>query len=303
MRALCILAVLALSTTSSALQLPWYPDEVRLPELLVSGYNSDAVHRFDPVSGKSLGNFSNVPGAQGMTIGPDGLLYVCAEKIDTIKRFDLHMNKFVDDFVVDDPLTPMNEAGSLNGPTSILFNPGGDLLIGSFNNDRILRYDGSTGAFLGAFVTAKSGGLDGPDAGMTFGPGGDLFVPSFYSDEVLRYDGVTGDSLGAFISGGSGGLSRPRTVRFHRDGFVYVSSEGSNEILRYDFSGNFVEQFTSTVGPTGMDIGRHDGDLYVTSAGKNYVKQFAIGTGTLIAKPVINGNGLVDAGVFLYFVK
>jgi hypothetical protein len=34
----------------------------------------------------------------------------------------------------------------------------------SFNSNQVLRYNGQTGAFLGVFVTAGSGGLDGPTA-------------------------------------------------------------------------------------------------------------------------------------------
>ncbi len=42
----------------------------------------------------------------------------------------------------------------------------------------MLRYDGSTGAFLDVFVPAGSGGLDGP-LNATFGPDGNLYVGSF----------------------------------------------------------------------------------------------------------------------------
>jgi hypothetical protein len=37
----------------------------------------------------------------------------------------------------------------------------------------VLRYDGRTGAFLNAFVPARSGGLDGP-YGLGFGRDGNL---------------------------------------------------------------------------------------------------------------------------------
>ena len=39
-----------------------------------------------------------------------------------------------------------------------------DLLVLSNDTNEVLRYDGGTGAFLGAFVSAGSGGLDGPQA-------------------------------------------------------------------------------------------------------------------------------------------
>lgn len=280
-----------------------FVDEVRPPELLISGYNSDAVHRFDPVTGQLLGAYTNIPGAQAIVLGADGLLYICAEKIDVVMRFDPNTGQKVDDFIADDPLTPIKEAGPLDGPTSVVFGPGGDLYVASFENDRILRYDGRTGAFLGPFVEPQDGGLNGPDAGMTFGPGGDLYVPSYWTNEVLIYDGTSGAYKGDFASPGEGGLFRPRVVRFRRDGSCYVSSEGSNEILRFDHAGNFLDVFASTVTPTGMDFGRHDGDLYVTSATKSYIKQLEVPGGALLAKPLGNDNGIVDAGVFAYFIR
>ena len=38
--------------------------------------------------------------------------------------------------------------------------PGGDLLVSSFLSNQVLRYDGTTGAFVGNF--AQGGGLNGP---------------------------------------------------------------------------------------------------------------------------------------------
>ena len=48
-----------------------------------------------------------------------------------------------------------------------------ELLVSSNNTNEVLRYDRATGAFLGAFVTAGSGGLVGP-RGLAFGPDGAL---------------------------------------------------------------------------------------------------------------------------------
>src|SRR5262249_48393264 len=44
-----------------------------------------------------------------------------------------------------------------------------DLLIGDFDGDRVLRYDGLTGAFVDTFVPRHSGGLNQP-YGILFGP-------------------------------------------------------------------------------------------------------------------------------------
>ncbi len=83
-----------------------------------------------------------------------------------------------------------------------------ELFVGSVLSNEILRYNGRTGAFIDAFVTAGSGGLEKP-AGLVFGPDGNLYVGSVVTNEVLRYDGTTGAFIDAFVSAESGGLSRP----------------------------------------------------------------------------------------------
>ena len=78
-----------------------------------------------------------------------------------------------------------------------------ELLVGNVTTDQVLRYDGTTGAFLDAFVAAGSGGLDGPQ-GLVFGPDGALYVSSAATGQVLRYNGTTGAFLDAFVAAGSG---------------------------------------------------------------------------------------------------
>src|SRR3954447_14839238 len=62
------------------------------------------------------------------------------------------------------------------------------------------RLDLTTGAWLGAFVAAGSGGLTDPD-GMAFGHDGNLYVSSLFTHQVLRYDGRTGAFLGPLVTG------------------------------------------------------------------------------------------------------
>src|SRR5262245_55197758 len=87
----------------------------------------------------------------------------------------------------------------------------GDLLVGSQTNSpgsrSILRYNGTTGAFISAFVPSGSGGLNAP-RGMTFGPDGNLYVLNSDPTDnfnILRYDGTTGDFMDVFVSGGVDG--------------------------------------------------------------------------------------------------
>lgn len=112
-----------------------------------------------------------------------------------------------------------------------------ELLVASEGTDQVLRYDGSTGAFLNAFVAAGSGGLSRPEF-MIFGsgntiPGGGrvLYVTSALSNQVLRYNGLTGAFIDAFVTAGSGGLISPEGLAFGPDGNLYVASGLSNEVL------------------------------------------------------------------------
>ena len=84
---------------------------------------------------------------------------------------------------------PQSANGGLNRSSGLAWGPDGNLYVGSLNTDQVLRFDGTSGAFLGAFVSAGSGGLDGPAVqGLHFRPDGKLYVLSRDNAQVLRYD-------------------------------------------------------------------------------------------------------------------
>ena len=136
--------------------------------------------------------------------------------------------------------------------------------------DQSMRYQGN-------LVSALEGGLSNPYS-MVIGPDGNLYV-STKVNTILRYDLITGASLPAagksgaeFVSQGAGGLDSPRQVVFGPDGDLYVASEFTDSILRFDgVTGEPLgELVTSGSGglsrPRGLFFGP-DGYLYVTSVG------------------------------------
>src|SRR5262245_23962942 len=88
---------------------------------------------------------------------------------------------------------------------------GADLLVGSNRTSSVLRFDATTGGFLGEFIAGGSGGLVMP-GGLAVGPDGNLYVASNGTNQILRYDGTTGAFLGVFAAGKD--LDKPSGIRF-----------------------------------------------------------------------------------------
>jgi DNA-binding beta-propeller fold protein YncE len=119
---------------------------------------------------------------------------------------------------------------------------------------------------------------------------------------VIRYAAADGSSLGNFVAPGAGGLVDPRTLRFRSDGVLYVSSEGSDAILRYDRGGAFIDRLVSIGQPTGFLLSPFDGNVYVTDILRDSVTVFDGGTGARIRTLVRPGAGGLDGSVSMTFL-
>ncbi|MBI1335075.1 MAG: PEP-CTERM sorting domain-containing protein [Armatimonadetes bacterium] len=249
-------------------------------ELWVGSYFGDNIQRYDLTSGSSLGmvGAGKLDGTLGMTIGPDGSVYVCSELTGSLEKFDRNgawLGRFA----------------TANSPTAVTFDKDGKAYVGQFDIDSVAKYS-STGSPLGSFVLPGSGGLDGPDIGATFGPDGNLYVPSFNSGDVLRYNGTTGAFIDKFIPSGSGGLSQPRQIIW-RNGAMYVTSDNGNKVLRYDAStGTYIDTFIAANsgglnGATGMVF--YKDSVYITSWRNNRVLKFDATSGAYQGDFVASG--------------
>src|SRR5262249_9119071 len=161
--------------------------------------------------------------------------------------------------------------------------PDGSLYVASYSGNSILRFDGTTGAPTGTFVSPGSGGLSHPTR-MTFGPDGNLSIASEGTISVLRYNGTTGAFLNTFVPSGSGGLSGANGVTFGPDGNLYDTSGNTNQVLRYNgTTGAFLNVFaTSGLSlPTPLVFGP-DGNLYVTNVNSDSVSRYNGVTGAFL---------------------
>jgi hypothetical protein len=122
------------------------------------------------------------------------------------------------------------------------FGPTGDLLVAEQNSGTVQRYNGTTGASMGAFASGNN--INQPE-GITI-HNGDLYIANFGNNDVLRFNGSTGAFVSQFVASGSGGLSGPYDLEFGPDGNLYVGSYYNSNVLKFDgTTGAFVSVFAS----------------------------------------------------------
>ena len=140
----------------------------------------------------------------------------------------------------------------------------------------------------------ESGGLRTPGE-LASGPDGLLYVCSPDTDEILRFDALTGVFIDAFVTDHpdtpkhdeSGGLQMPAGIAFGPDGQLYVSSQNTDEILRFDahtgaFIDTFVPRASGGLGTPGQLVIGPDGWLYVASLSTHEILRYDPDTGAFI---------------------
>ncbi len=263
--------------------------------LMVSGYHSDAIHLFDGLSGKALGELTGVPGAQSVHRGPDGHLYAVAEKINQIVRFDGADLSPLGPFVLDDPNTPEDELGGLRSPTAAVFGPDGDLYVCGYHSSDVTRFNGSDGEWVSTAVPPGTGGLAGPDAGMQF-LDGSLIVPGFDSDSLLRFDPHSGALL-ATIADADDGLSDPRGVLVLGDR-LWLTNWRSGQVLPMHLDGSDSTPFADVAGATGITQSPDSGEILIID-GNDDVQRYHPETGEHLGRLIRGARAGIDGANFL----
>jgi sugar lactone lactonase YvrE len=191
---------------------------------------------------------------------------------------------------------------------------GSYLIVGSFDNNAILRYNETTGAFVDQIDPHNLANLKEPNAGV-FGPDGNLYVSSGLilnnNHKVLQYNGTTGAFQTVFASQN---VTGPRGVLFGPDGNLYVADDNDltappASVERFDgrtgaFLNYFVRPDSTNDGglkhPSYMVFGP-DGDLYVAAAFEGAIYRYDGATGAFKGLFVTAASGGLDAPAGMVF--
>ncbi len=143
--------------------------------LLVGNTSGNNIVIFDEITGDFRGELIPDNGLldspDTFVYGPDGNLYISSGTTlenSAILRFT-PKGEFIDVFA---------SGNGLFRPYGVAFGPDNNLYVSSFLSDEILRYDGTTGAFIDVFARRQGiepDGLNGPN-GLLFGPDDRLYV-------------------------------------------------------------------------------------------------------------------------------
>lgn len=241
-----------------------FGSDQRLFVLSVNGYGDPYfVYIFDGYTGEYVGGFpsggATLPGA--LAFDANGFAYV-SSYTGNIYRY-----------TPDGTPTGVFASAPYVGP-GLAFGPNGDLF--ATTNNRVVRFDGKTGALVGTFA-----------ANVTNGPQGILFIPGAQPGSSLMlvgaangqfvqsFDGTTGASLGNFTSGAPT-ISGPSSLALGgpQKNLLIVAnwsfSNGGEYALDSTPPGQFVRGFSGIYGPSGIDIGP-DGAVYGMNAAGDIV--------------------------------
>jgi DNA-binding beta-propeller fold protein YncE len=176
----------------------------------------------------------------GVTVGPDGNIYVSSRGTGEVLFFDGDSGS---------PL-PSPHSGGRPGlfatlatqttpnstPGPLRFGPDGHLYVSDFGGNQVRKFNAATGEEMAPAATVFAG----PPAGLAFGPNDDLYVGDFGSAAVIR---VSGGVPSLFIPPQSGGLITPSSLLFVPEGDLLVVDLYGNQILKFDENGQNPSQF------------------------------------------------------------
>jgi hypothetical protein len=239
------------------------PATPALADVLAGDFKFHSVFRMDDETGAALPGAittgsAGLEATAGLTVGPDGNIYVASQNTGEILYFDGATGTPLAspipggrDGLFANLRTDMHPGGA---PGPLRFGPDGNLYVSDFGGSTVRVFHGTTGAELAPGATGF-----GPPGGITFAPNGDLYVGNFGTSAVIRvHNGVQQN----FIASGTGPILTPSSLLFVPGGDLLVASMFANEIHRYSSTGEYRGVFARIQPvPPPVDVTNYPSDL------------------------------------------
>ncbi|MEH2163827.1 MAG: scytonemin biosynthesis PEP-CTERM protein ScyF [Nostoc sp.] len=215
-------------------------------------YNvGDKIEKFSP-SGQYIGSIGSGGTGPGQFDEPTtvdfnpvtGDLYAGDVYNNRVNQYDSQGN-FIRSFA-NGQFTGLVEGRSFFGPSGVTFDKAGNVYIGDFNGERILKFtsDGQQIGVIGGTTGTAPGQFQGV-AGVRISPvSGNIFVADQYNNRVQVLD-PNGNPLLAFGSAGSGlgQFLQPIGIEVDDQENVYVADSINSRVQVFDKNGNFLTSY------------------------------------------------------------
>ena len=243
--------------------------------LVATSFFDSAVYEFDFATGVQVTlvapySSSLLSGPSGLTVGPDGNLYISSQDLtgqhnDAILQYNLSTGA-LSTFIPSSVLEPIATAAGDDtfAPAGLRFGPDSNIYVslnggqGSTGGGEVIKFgivSGAEGLGYDGTFSAVATGLVQP-TGLTFGTAasdtGNLYVSNTGLQDVVKITGATTatPTSSTFVAPGSGGLNFPSGLTWGPDGKFYLVDLGATSfqgnVLQYNDDGSFSQVFTPT---------------------------------------------------------
>ena len=234
--------------------------------LAVASYADSAIYEINATTGAPISTLvvpnsqSILQGPAGMTVGPDGNLYISSQGNDSIVEYNL-TTQSLSTFIPASVLGPIasSNGDTVFGPAGVTFGPDGDLYVAlsgangttaptgpgavvrfDINNNGGLAYSGQSAIIASAATLNVPGGLIDP-TGMAFGVGASNIDTLYVSDSgvgsvvaIPHAIAQTPGTMTTFVAAGSGAvghtLNYPSGLTWAANGNLEVVDLGATSL-------------------------------------------------------------------------